>query len=164
MLLDRGADINAQGGFHHYNALEAASRGGCEEVVQMLFDRGADINAQGNALQAAPEGGHEKVQMLLDRGVDVNAGNALQAASEGGHEKVVKMLLDRAADINAQGGFYGSALQAVSAGGWCRCCVTRCHHINQGAGQVLPFRMNHNTSQAYYFFMMELLKLDSLLV
>jgi len=30
---------------------------------------------------------------------------------------VVKMLLDRGADINAQGWFYGSALQAASAGG-----------------------------------------------
>ncbi|KAJ5651137.1 NACHT nucleoside triphosphatase [Penicillium longicatenatum] len=118
--------VNAQGG-RLGNALQAASWGGHEKVVQMLLDQGADINAQGgeygNALQAASSGGHEKVvQMLLDQGADINAqggfyGYALQAASWGGHEKVVQMLLDQGADINAQGGFYGYALQAASSGG-----------------------------------------------
>ena len=117
------------------NALQAASFGGHEKVVQMLLDQGADVNAQGgeygNALQAASVKGHEKVvQMLLDQGADVNAqggnyGNALQAASVGGHEKVVQMLLDQGADVNAQGGEYGNALQAhhsMATRRWCRCC------------------------------------------
>ncbi|KAG9640651.1 hypothetical protein KCU64_g12876, partial [Aureobasidium melanogenum] len=72
MLLDSGADVNAQGG-EYGNALQAASAGGHEKMVQMLLDRGADANAQGgdygNALQAASGEGHRKiVQMLLDRG------------------------------------------------------------------------------------------------
>jgi ankyrin repeat protein len=123
---DRGADINAQGG-RLGNALQAASYGGHENVVQMLLDQGADINAQGgrlgNALQTASYGGHENVvQMLLDQDADVNAqggdlSNALQAASYGGHETVVQMLLDRGADVNAQGGHYGNALQSASDGG-----------------------------------------------
>ncbi|KAH0209493.1 purine and uridine phosphorylase, partial [Aureobasidium melanogenum] len=122
MLLDRGADINAQGG-RYGNALYGASCGGHNKMVQMLLDRGADVNAQGgqygNALQAASLEGHdEMVQTLLDRGADVNAeggdyGNALQAASYRGHDKIVQMLLDRGADVNAQGGEYGNALQAA---------------------------------------------------
>jgi ankyrin repeat protein len=44
MLLDAGADVNAQGG-HYGNALQAASWGGHEEVVQMLLAAGADVNA-----------------------------------------------------------------------------------------------------------------------
>jgi len=40
MLMDAGADVNAQGG-HFGNALQAASWGGYEEVVQMLIDAGA---------------------------------------------------------------------------------------------------------------------------
>ncbi|KAJ1328910.1 ankyrin repeat domain-containing protein 50 [Microdochium nivale] len=126
LLLDKGADINTQGGFHG-SALQAASSGGHEKVVQLLLDKGADINAQGgfhgSALQAASSKGHEKVvQLLLDKGVDVNAqggeyGSALQAASSRGHEEVVQLLLDKGADINTQGGFHGSALQAASSGG-----------------------------------------------
>ena len=74
-LLDRGADVNAQGG-DYGNALQAASYGGHEKMAQLLLDRGADVNAQGghfgNALQAASYAGHEKVaQLLLDRGADV---------------------------------------------------------------------------------------------
>ncbi|KAF2180789.1 hypothetical protein K469DRAFT_591668, partial [Zopfia rhizophila CBS 207.26] len=104
LLLDKGADPNAQGG-RYSNALQAASSGGHEAV-------GADPNAQGgqysNALYAASSRGHEAVvKLLLDKGADVNAqgrqySNALQAASSGGHEAVVKLLLDKSADPNAQ--------------------------------------------------------------
>jgi ankyrin repeat protein len=46
LLLDRGADINAQGG-RCGNALQAAAYRGYESIAQLLLDRGADINAQG---------------------------------------------------------------------------------------------------------------------
>ncbi|OHW99045.1 ankryin repeat protein [Colletotrichum incanum] len=115
MLLDKGADVNAQGS-NYGNALQAASLEGHKEIVQMLLDKGADVNAQGgyygNALQAASSGGHKEiVQMFLDKGGDVNTqggdyGNALQAASSGGHKEIVQILLDKGADVNAQGGYY----------------------------------------------------------
>ncbi|KAK5283027.1 hypothetical protein LTR55_011442 [Exophiala xenobiotica] len=68
--------MNAQGGYFG-NALQAASSGGHEEVVQILIDRGAGVNAQGgeygNALYAASSGGREEVvQMLIDRGAEVH--------------------------------------------------------------------------------------------
>ncbi|KAH8704430.1 ankyrin repeat-containing domain protein [Phaeosphaeriaceae sp. PMI808] len=123
LLLDRGANVNAQGG-HYGNALQAASEEGDEELVKLLLDRGANVNAQGghygNALQAASYGGHERImKLLLDSGANVNArggryGNALQAASYGGHERTVKLLLDNGANVNAQDGIYGNALQAAS--------------------------------------------------
>jgi ankyrin repeat protein len=126
LLLERGADVNAQGGVYG-NALQAASREGYEAVVRLLVDKGADVNAQGgeygNALQVASSGGHEAVvQLLLDKGADVNAqggeyGNALQAASWRGREAVVRLLVDKGADVNAQGGWYGNALQAASSDG-----------------------------------------------
>jgi ankyrin repeat protein len=43
MLLDQGADINAQGG-EYGSALQAASFSNHKKVVQMLVDQGADIN------------------------------------------------------------------------------------------------------------------------
>jgi ankyrin repeat protein len=88
--LDKNADVNAQGGLYG-NALQAASYGGHEKVVQLLLDKNADVNAQGGEY-----------------------GNALQAASYEGHEKVVQLLLDKNADVNAdanaQGRFYGNTL------------------------------------------------------
>jgi len=122
----RGAGVNAQGG-PYGNALQAASLGGYEKIVELLLNQGADVNAQGghysSALQAASYGGHEKiVELLLNDGADANTqggeyGNALQAASYGGYEKIVELLLNRGADVNAQGGPYGNALQAASSQG-----------------------------------------------
>ena len=55
LLLDRGADVNVQGG-RYGNALQAAAFGGHEETVELLVSKGADVNLQsgdyGNALQA----------------------------------------------------------------------------------------------------------------
>ncbi|CAL8575827.1 hypothetical protein XPA_001728 [Xanthoria parietina] len=87
MLLDNGADVNAQGG-SYTNALQAASAGGHDQVVQMLLDNGADVNAQGGSYT-----------------------NALQAASAGGHDQVVQMLLDQGTDVNVQGGSSNNANQ-----------------------------------------------------
>ena len=60
LILERGADVNAQGG-HYGNALQAASCNGHRGVVELLLERGADVNAQGgdygNALQAASSNG-----------------------------------------------------------------------------------------------------------
>lgn len=44
MLLEKGADVNAQGSFYS-NVLQAASFRGHETVVQMLLEKGADVNA-----------------------------------------------------------------------------------------------------------------------
>ena len=52
-LLEKGADVNAQGG-HFGNALQAASYGGDEGVVRSLLEKGADVNAQGGALRERP--------------------------------------------------------------------------------------------------------------
>ncbi|KAK5314358.1 hypothetical protein LTR93_010373 [Exophiala xenobiotica] len=127
ILLDKGADVNAQGG-EWRNALHAASAKGHESVVQILLDRGAvDVNARGeygNALYTASSVGRKKVvQILLDKGADVNAlggeyDNALHAALANGHEEVVQILLDKGAvDINTLRGEDTGALYTASARG-----------------------------------------------
>ncbi|KAF2186071.1 hypothetical protein K469DRAFT_707252 [Zopfia rhizophila CBS 207.26] len=45
LLLDKGADANAQGGVYG-NALQAASFRGHEQVVKLLLDKGADVGAR----------------------------------------------------------------------------------------------------------------------
>jgi ankyrin repeat protein len=126
VLLDKGADVNAEGG-KYGNALQAASHNGHKDIATLLLDKGADVSAQGgeygNALQAASANGYKDMAtLLLDKGADVNAegghyGNALQAASLRGDKDIATLLLDKGADVNAQGGYYGNALQAASRNG-----------------------------------------------
>jgi ankyrin repeat protein len=56
LLLERGADVNAQGRMLWKCSASCINRGH-KEIVQLLLERGADVNAQGgyygNALQAA---------------------------------------------------------------------------------------------------------------
>ena len=47
LLIETGANVNAQGG-NYGNALQAASFRGHEKVVQLLLEKGADVNAQGD--------------------------------------------------------------------------------------------------------------------
>ena len=76
LLLDRGADINAQGGSYG-NALQIAVFRRHESIVQLLLDRGADINAQGgrfgNALLAAIAGDKlDSAELLLSWDAEVD--------------------------------------------------------------------------------------------
>jgi hypothetical protein len=121
LLLENGADINAQGPYG--NALRAASIGGHDDIVQLLLEKGADIKAPegvfGSPLQLASSGGHRAiVQLLLENGADVNEkdgmyGNALQAALAKGYHSIVQLLREKGADNNAQGGYHGNAFHAA---------------------------------------------------
>ena len=132
LLLDKGSDVNAQGGSNSgtfFTVLQAASGEGHEQIVKLLINKGADVNAQfggprsWTALQKASERGHEQiVRLLLDNGADVNAQgahyhNALIAASTRGHEQIVRLLLHKGADVNARGGHFDDALGAAGRSG-----------------------------------------------
>ena len=130
LLLDKGADVNAEGG-EYGTALQVAAYGGNFECMHLLLDKGADVNAEGGkygtTLQAAAQVGDvECIRLLLDKGVDVNAeggeyGTALQAAAYGGNVECIRLLLDKGADVNAGGGKYGTALQAAAYWGKVEC-------------------------------------------
>jgi ankyrin repeat protein len=68
LLLEKGAEVNAQGG-KDGNALQAASVWGSESIVRLLLEMGADVNAQGgmygSAVKAASMRGHKDVVRLL---------------------------------------------------------------------------------------------------
>ncbi|KAI9709873.1 MAG: hypothetical protein M1812_007581 [Candelaria pacifica] len=126
LLIEAGADVNAQGG-NLYTALQAASWTGHGQIVQQLLKAGADVNAQGGiydtALHAASYAGHDGiVEQLLKAGADVNAqggiyDTALHAASYAGHDGIVEQLLKAGAQVNAQGGRFNTALHAASQAG-----------------------------------------------
>ena len=109
LLLDHGANINAQGG-KYGNALQAACYEGHEMIIRLLLDHGADVNAQGgtygNALQTACCSYDENetiVRLLLDRGAIVNdhdegrSSKALQEATDWDYRAIVQLLLDHGA-------------------------------------------------------------------
>ncbi len=119
MLLDRGANVNAKGGYYG-GPLGAVALWGKAEIVQMLLDAGADVNALGGRYgcplgAAAFSDGAGIVQMLLDAGADVNAmggryGCPLGVAVCWGGAEATQMLLDAGADVNSKGGQYGCPL------------------------------------------------------
>jgi ankyrin repeat protein len=108
LLLEKGADANAQGG-QYGNALQAAAGSGHERTVQLLIAHGAQIDSlnprYGSALQNASEGGHHQVvNHLIHAGADVNLqdgdyGSALDLAIGNEHAAVVKLLLENGADV-----------------------------------------------------------------
>lgn len=122
ILLDKGANVNAEGGLLG-NALAAAAAEGHFAIVQLLLYNGANINTKDSirvdALFIALMNGHIRIaQLLLDNGADANSedshyGHALQVASQYGYLEIVQLLLDNGADVNAGGGLYGNALQAA---------------------------------------------------
>ena len=69
LLIEKGADANAQGGYYG-NSLQTASYGGHEAIEKLLIEKGADVNA----LQAALSTGHEALAKLLkEKGADESA-------------------------------------------------------------------------------------------
>ena len=132
LLLDKGADVNIQGG-EYGTALRAAAYRGKVELIHLLLDKGADVNAQGGggeygtALQAAAASSGESmlevVRLLLDNGADVNAqsaggryGTALHAAAHCSNVEVMRLLVEKGANVvGARGGEFGTALQAALA-------------------------------------------------
>ncbi|KAF5340833.1 hypothetical protein D9758_017068 [Tetrapyrgos nigripes] len=140
VLVENGADVNAEGGKLGF-PLQAAAFGGHLDVVKYLVEKGADVNAKGGKLgfplQAAARWGHlDVVKYLVEKGADVNAkrgeyGFALQAAARWGHLDVVKYLVEKGADVNAKGGEYGFALQAAAR--WGHLDIVK-YLVEKGAG------------------------------
>ncbi|RSL74566.1 hypothetical protein CEP53_000140 [Fusarium sp. AF-6] len=122
VLLEKGADVNWQGGAYGC-ALQAATANYRLENVRLLLKHGADVNAQcghyGNALTAvARHYTHftEMATLLLERGADIDAqgpgvyGNPLQTAVYMAHVENVRFLMRNGASATVQGRF-GSALE-----------------------------------------------------
>ncbi|KAF8827894.1 hypothetical protein HHX47_DHR4000456 [Lentinula edodes] len=126
VLVENGANANAQGGKYE-TILQAAAFNGNLDAVRFLVENNAEVNARGwffgNALQVAAYGANvNMVKFLVENNADVNAqgglfGNALHVAVSRADVNMVKFLIENNADVNAQEGPYGNALQAAAFGG-----------------------------------------------
>ncbi|KAF5338867.1 hypothetical protein D9758_015555 [Tetrapyrgos nigripes] len=147
LLIEEGANINAQGGKYGTPLLAAVSMQN-KDTVKLLLEKGADVNAQGGnygtPLQAALFKGYDEiVKLLFENGADVNAqggeyGTALQAALCMGYEDIARLLLEKGADVNAQHGAYGTPLQAALFRGYediARLLLEKGADVNAQCGQ-----------------------------
>lgn len=104
LLLDRGADINAQNG-DGYTPLMLATY--CErlEVMRLLLDRGAGIEVQNSdgwtVLTLAADSEQEKAFVGASDGI--SSDTVLMMLTDKGQVEAMSLLLDRGADIEAVG-------------------------------------------------------------
>ena len=123
LLVEAGADVNAQTSDGATAFLVAARRPGSSAVLRYLLDHGADAktaNKQGTSAlhYAAASGDLDMVTLLLERGAAVNAqaqeGTApLARAAVGGNFAMVALMLERGADPNLVGASFHSSLEAA---------------------------------------------------
>jgi len=112
LLLQRGADPNANHGYHFAHACS----GGSLDIVRLMVRAGADLhqNNEAGLRYAARHGATHVVEYLLDSGADVDAfggtsfcggedASALMAAAYAGQVAVIRLLCDRGCDLARDG-------------------------------------------------------------
>jgi ankyrin repeat protein len=126
LLLQAGADANAETEGEKYTALIIALVRGYAQAVKLLIEAGADVNAQlqdewgYTALMFASEKGDEElVKILIEAGANIDArdkrsGTALIKASQKGELSVAKLLIAAGADVGAKENTGGTALMIAS--------------------------------------------------
>ena len=114
ILLNHGADIEAQSERTKDTPLSLACSGGRYEVVEILLSRGANKEHRNvsdyTPLSLAASGGYTNIiKLLLAHGAEINSRTGsksgispLMLAAMNGHTAAVKLLLDLGSDINAQ--------------------------------------------------------------
>lgn len=126
ILVNHGADINAQDAAKRTPLHHAVSGKYMAPVVELLLRCGANVDAEdGCGLtglhEASFSGDVAVVCLLLDWGANPNTHDAcgmyaLHRASFKGHKKVVRLLLDRGANVNARDISGSTALHAAAGG------------------------------------------------
>ena len=129
LLLDRGADVNAQN-IYHETPLLLAAISGKPELARVLLDHGAKVTETQygrTPLHAIPRGNYDSqdgirlVQLLVERGADVGAPDqdhdtALHSACLFGKLDIARELLDHGATVTAKNDRGETPLHATSQG------------------------------------------------
>ena len=110
LLVERGADVNAQD-WYDTTALMTASRRGYTEIVRMLLDTGVHLEIKDEsgdtALTYATSNNHtETARILLDNGANVKTLDGINQSVlfnvSSNFPDLYQLLIDRGADVNVQ--------------------------------------------------------------
>jgi ankyrin repeat protein len=122
MLLDVGADVEAEHVHDYRTALQAAAAIGRETIVRMVLDakaarKNSDLRAASTIIAGDEDGGSQTTTSQVETDTDLN--EALRLAAEHEHEKVVRLILAAGADVNVcdLSGHGMTALQEASGAG-----------------------------------------------
>ena len=124
-LLDKGADVNAEGKYSGWTALMLAARKGNTKLVRLLIAHGADLNAKSRVrsrtalMEAARNRNIETVKALLAENPDVDTVDwegytVLMFAAVSGQLDIVNALITHEADVNVKNKVGSSALMMAS--------------------------------------------------
>lgn len=127
LLLDNGADINAQSSTGNTALMLAIDRGKID-VAKLLVNRGANLEIKGQkgwtALHNAASGGErgyiEVAEMLLDHGAKIDAQSEtmltpLHEAAGKSLVEIVELLVKRGANVNAKDKFWNTPLRMCAS-------------------------------------------------
>jgi hypothetical protein len=124
-LLDKGADVNAEGKYSGWTPLMLAARKGDTKLVSLLIAHGADLNAKSRVrnrtalMDAARNRKVETVAVLLAANPDVDAVDwegytVLMFAAVSGQLDIVNALIAHEANVNVKNKVGSSALMMAS--------------------------------------------------
>ncbi|MBA3536994.1 MAG: ankyrin repeat domain-containing protein, partial [Tatlockia sp.] len=111
LLIDAGANVDAQEPKGNFSPLHVAAQNGHITIVELLLSKGARTEVQTNAketpLHSATSSDHKSiVELLVAKGATIDVQNKdnctpLYSAIRNGSLLAVKLLIDKGADINA---------------------------------------------------------------
>lgn len=109
-LIDKGADVNARGGYFNATPLHHAAKNGSLDILRMLLAAGADISIRDKDSEtplkyAARDDRCDAARLLIENGADIETRDymgrtPLLEAANGGKVAVVKVLWELKANIH----------------------------------------------------------------
>ena len=110
LLIDKGADINAEDGWRR-TPLHWATENCHTDLVKLLIDKGAEVNAKDDWQQTpllwAVDAGHtDLAKLLIEKGANVNLGDSwgitpIYIAAYHGNTDLTRLLIAKGADVTA---------------------------------------------------------------
>lgn len=150
LLIDKGADINAEDGWRR-TPLHWATENCHTDLVKLLIDKGAEVNAKDDWQQTpllwAVDAGHtDLAKLLIEKGANVNLGDSgitpIYIAAYHGNTDLTRLLIAKGADVTATDKHGRTPLGMAAAGRYTAIVtlIDEAHHKQGHASQITERR------------------------